>query len=93
MQPDGSIRIAWRADGYEAIHVQAPFWPSERLARFASRVADVALTNRTLHDLARNLRAEMPGEFDFQAPDEDAPDRRVLIVFRPPRGEPNPDDL
>jgi hypothetical protein len=91
MEPDGSIRIAWQAQGYEAIHVRAPFWPSEQAADFARVVADVALTNRTVHDLRRGLRAELPGQFDLQAPDEDAPDRRVLITFHPPPGEPNPD--
>lgn len=92
MQPDGSIRIAWRADGYEAIQVRAPFWPPEHVAGFARRVADVALTNRTVHDLAHGLRDDMPGEFDLRALDEDAADRRVLVTFRPPPGQPNPDD-
>jgi hypothetical protein len=54
-------------------------------------VADVALTNRTVHDLRRGLRQSYGGTFDMEAPDQDAPDRRVLISFHPPRGEPNPD--
>ena len=91
VEPDGSIRIAWAADGYVAIHVHARFWPSGQLARFASAVADVALTNRTVHDLRRGLRQSYGGTFDMEAPDQDAPDRRVLISFHPPRGEPNPD--
>jgi hypothetical protein len=92
MEPDGSVRIAWQAEGYEAIHVYARFWPAERLAVYASGVADVALTNRTLHDLRRGLRHHFGGTFDVEAPDQDAPDRRVVISFHPPRGEPNPDE-
>lgn len=92
LQSDGSLRIAWLADGYEAIHVQAHFWPPDHLQRLAQGVADVALTNRTLHDLRRGLRQRFDGSFDMEAPDQDAPDRRVLINFHPPRGRPNPDE-
>lgn len=91
MESDGSVRIAWNTEGFEAIHVYARFWPSAEVHRRASLVADVALTNRTLHDLRRTLRAEFGGEFQLRAPDEDAPDRRVAIFFNPPIGEPNPD--
>ena len=91
MERDGSVRIDWHTDGFEAIHVYARFWPSGEVQRRASVVADVALTNRTVHDLRRNLRVEFGGEFQLQAPDEDAPDRRVAIFFDPPRGQPNPD--
>jgi hypothetical protein len=91
LQSDGSVRIAWLADGYEAIHVYARFWPAEQLADYAAGVADVALTNRTLHDLRRGLRQRFAGLFEMEAPDADAPDRRVAIFFHPPRGEPNPD--
>jgi hypothetical protein len=91
VEPDGSVRIAWLADGFEAIHVYARFWPSSEVARRAQGVADIALTNRTVHDLRRGLRQEFGGGFDLQAPDEDAPDRRVAIFFEPPRGNPNPD--
>ena len=91
MESDGSVRIAWNADGFEAIHVYARFWPSSVAAERAQEVADVALTNRTVHDLRRGLRAHFGGGFQLQAPDEDAPDRRVAIFFDPPRGTPNPD--
>jgi hypothetical protein len=91
MESDGSVRIAWNADGFEAIHVYARFWPSTVTAERAQAVADVALTNRTVADLRRGLRARFGGEFQLQAPDEDAPDRRVAIFFDPPRGTPNPD--
>ena len=91
MEQDGSVRIAWSAEGFEAIHVYARFWPSAEVQRRAQEVADVALTNRTVHDLRRGLRAAFGGSFTLQAPDEDAPDSRVAIFFDPPRGEPNPD--
>jgi hypothetical protein len=91
MEPDGSVRIAWLADGYEAIHVYARFWPSAEVQRRAQDVADVALTNRTVYDLRRSLRQRFNGTFAIQAPDEDAPDRRLAIFFDPPPGEPNPD--
>ncbi len=91
MESDGSVRIAWNADGYEAIHVYARFWPSGVVAERALGVADVALTNRTVHDLRVGLRDLFGAAFQLQAPDEDAPDRRVAIFFDPPRGKPNPD--
>jgi hypothetical protein len=93
MEPDGSVRIAWQADGYVAIHVYARFWPAAELRRFAGAVADVALTNRSVADLRRGLRREFPGEFELEAPDADAPDRRVAVRFHPPPGTPNPDAL
>ncbi len=92
MEPDGSVRIAWQAEGYVAIHVYARFWPATQVGDFASGVADVALTNRTVHDLRRGLRQRFGGTFDVEAPDQDAPDRRVVISFHPPRGEPSPDE-
>jgi hypothetical protein len=91
LESDGSVRIHWQADGYDAIHVYARFWPSAVLGELASGVADIALTNRTIGELRRSLRARYPGEFDIEAPDADAPDRRVRVSFHPPRGEPNPD--
>jgi hypothetical protein len=91
VEQDGSVRIAWQAEGFEAIHVYARFWPSDEVQRRAQVVADVALTNRTVHDLRRGLRERLGGTFSFQAPDEDAPDRRVAVFFDPPRGTPNPD--
>ena len=91
VEADGSVRIAWLADGFEAIHVYARFWPSGEVQQRAQIVADVALTNRTVHDLRRGLRTAFGGDFDVHAPDEDAPDRRVAVFFHPPRGTPNPD--
>lgn len=92
MEPDGSVRIAWQAEGFEAIHVYARFWPSREVQRRAQGVAEIALTNRTVHDLRRGLRERFGGGFDLQAPDEDAPDRRVAVFFDPPAGTPNPDE-
>lgn len=91
LQSDGSIRIAWEADGYVAVHVYARFWPSRVLSELASGVADICLTNRTVGDVRRQMRTRYPGEFDMEAPDADAPDRRIRINFHPPRGTPNPD--
>jgi hypothetical protein len=91
VESDGSVRIAWNAEGFEAIHVYARFWSPDVVAERAHDVADVALTNRTVHDLRRELRARFGGEFQLHAPDERAPDRRVAIFFDPPRGTPNPD--
>ena len=86
------MRIEWMADGYAAIHVYARFWPQEEHDDFARRVADAALTNRSIADLRRALRRELGGSaFEMEAPDADAPDRRVRISFHPPRGNPNPD--
>ena len=93
MEPDGSIRIAWHAQDYVAIHVYARFWPADRLTDFARGVADEALTNRTVADLRRALRRRFPGAFDLEAPDADAADRRVRVNFHPPRGEANPDEF
>ena len=93
MEPDGSIRIAWNAHGYEAIHVYARFWPQAQVTDFARGVADAALVNRTVADLRRDLRARFPGMLEIEAPDADAPDRRVRISFHPPRGQPNPDEV
>ena len=84
VESDGSVRIAWSAEGFEAIHVYARFWPSAEVHRRAQDVADVALMNRTVHDLRRGLRAQFGGGFSLQAPDEDAPDRRVAVFFDPP---------
>lgn len=91
VESDGSVRIEWNAEGFEAIHVYARFWPSAVVAERAHDVADVALTNRTVHDLRRGLRAQFGGTFQLQAPVDAAPDRRVAIFFDPPRGTPNPD--
>ncbi len=91
LQQDGSIRIAWQADGFEAIFVRARFRPAPELDAYARTVADVALLERTLHDLRTALRTHYPGEFDLVTDEPVSQPGRVIISFHPPRGEPNPD--
>ncbi len=91
LQQDGSIRIAWQADGFEAIFVRARFRPAPDLDGFARTVADVALLERTLPDLRNALRKEYPGQFDLVTDEPFLKPGRVIISFHPPRGEPNPD--
>ena len=91
LQHDGSVRIAWQADGYEAIFVRARFRPAPERDAFAVGVADLALLERTLSDLRTALRKQYPGAFDLITDEPlDAPGR-VIVSFHPPRGEPNPD--
>ncbi|HSM34238.1 MAG TPA: hypothetical protein VK987_09120 [Anaerolineae bacterium] len=91
LQQDGSIRIAWQADGFEAILVRARFRPAGELHDFAKGVADVALLERTLPDLRTALRSRYPGEFDLVTDEPVSTPGRVIVTFHPPRGEPNPD--
>ena len=92
IEPDGSIRISWSADGYEAIHVLARFRPRGELEAFARHIADAALFNRTLSDLRVALRAAFPGAFDLIPLQHDPSDPHVVVRFHPPRGKPNPDE-
>jgi hypothetical protein len=91
LQHDGSIKIAWQADGFEAIFVRARFRPPTELDSFATGVADVALLERTLPDLRTALRKRYPGEFDLLTDEPLSRPGRVIVSFHPPRGEPNPD--
>ena len=91
LQQDGSIRIAWHADGFEAILVRARFRPALELDEFAQNVADVALLERTLPDLRTALRKRYPGAFDLVTDEPQGAPGRVIISFHPPPGEPNPD--
>ncbi len=91
LQPDGSIRIAWQADGFEAIFVRARFRPAVELDLFARGVADVALLERTLPDLRTELRKRYPGEFDLVTDEPVSQPGHVVVSFHPPRGKPNPD--
>jgi hypothetical protein len=91
LQPDGSIRIAWQADGFEAIFVRARFRPASELDGFARDVADVALLERSLPDLRTALRKRFPGEFDLVTEQPVTTPGSVIISFHPPPGEPNPD--
>jgi len=91
VEPDGSVRIAWQADGYEAIHVAARFRSREELTSYVQRVADIALLNRTLSELRSVLRQEFPGAFDLTTRQPQDRPWRVVISFHPPQGRPNPD--
>jgi hypothetical protein len=91
LQPDGSIRIAWQADGFEAIFVRARFRRSSDVEAYARDVADVALLERTLADLRSALRTRYPGQFDLLTDEPISAPWRVIVSFHPPRGKPNPD--
>jgi hypothetical protein len=91
LEHDGSIRIAWLADGFEAILVRARFRPSEQLTGFARGVADVALLERTLVGLRTALRERFPGAFDLITSEPASAPWHVIVSFHPPPGEPNPD--
>jgi hypothetical protein len=91
LEHDGSIRIAWHADGFEAVLVRARFRPPEHLRGFAQGVADVALLERTLPDLRSALGKQFPGAFDLVTVQPAGSPWLVIVSFHPPRGEPNPD--
>lgn len=91
IEPDGSVRIAWQADGFEAIHVVARFREREELEHFARGVADAALFERTLHDLRVALRAAFPGAFELSTKEPHGAPWRVVITFLPPRRAGRPD--
>ncbi len=89
---DGSVRIAWEADGYRAIDVYGRWRSTPELAAFAREVADAALMNRTVADLRRALQQAHAGEFDFVPYPHDRWGPRIVVRLHPPPGEPNPDD-
>lgn len=91
IEPDGSVRIAWQADGYEAVFVHARFRPREELEAFARDVADAALFERTVSDLRVALRKAFPGAFDLTTREPASGSWRVDVRFHPPRGEGRPD--
>jgi hypothetical protein len=91
LQPDGTIAIAWHADGYETVLVRARHRPSKELEGFAREVADVALLERSLADLGTALRRRFPGAFDLHTVEPASGSWRVVVSFHPPRREPNPD--
>ena len=88
---DGSRRIAWLADGFEAIDVYARWRDARELEAYARGVADAALMNRTLPDLRVALRLSYPGEFELVPLPHDRNGPRVVVRFHPPPGTPNPD--
>ena len=91
IEPDGSVRIAWDADGYEAIHVVARFREREELEGFARGVADAALFERTVADLRVALRAAFPGAFELSTREPAGGPWRVVVTFLPPRRAGRPD--
>jgi hypothetical protein len=92
VERDGSIRIAWHADGFEAIHVRARFRTPEELAEWARGIADEALLERTVRGLHARLRTRYPGAFDLSTREPAGGPGTVLVTFHPPRGTPRPDD-
>ncbi len=91
LEHDGSLRIAWHADGFEAILVRGRFRPATELRELALAVADVALLERTLADLRVALRHRFPGAFDLRAVEPAGAPWHVVVSFHPPPGQPNPD--
>jgi hypothetical protein len=91
IEHDGSIRIAWRADGFEDILVRARFRPAEQLVVFGRGVADVAILERTLVGLRTALRERFPGAFELVTSQPAGAPWQVIVSFHPPPGEPNPD--
>jgi hypothetical protein len=90
---DGSIRIAWSAEGHDMIRVYAPRRPPEELAAFARRVADHALVNRSVRELRVVLRSEFDATFDIDSRRARVGDPPfVLVRLHPPPGIPNTED-
>lgn len=90
---DGSVRIAWEADGFLGVRIVALRRPREEIVDYARRVADAALMNRTVLTLRSALREEFGGAFELDTGigRGDWQDRHVVITFHPPRGMPNPE--
>lgn len=86
-----AVSLAWSADGFDAIAVQAPWRPRAELDAFARGVADIALLDRSFADLRTGLRRAYPGAFDLEIMRDDRWGRHVVVRFHPPKGEPNPD--
>lgn len=95
MELDGSVIIAWDADGFSAIQIRAPRRTVDELQAFARAVADAALVHRSASALRAALRAHLPADpgFDLEprARHRYPGEPHLLVTLRPPRGEPNPD--
>ncbi len=89
---DGSLRIAWDADGYRTIRVSAPRRSHDELAEFGRMVADEALVNRTVAALRMALRHLAGATFDLDTRATGGGEPYIDVVLHPPRGIPNPDD-
>jgi hypothetical protein len=93
VERDGSVRIAWDADGFEAIHVLARFRDRAELEAYARGVADVALFERSLPDLRVALRRAFPGAIEISTREPAGGPHRVIVSFLPPRREGRPEDI
>ena len=92
LQQDGSIRIAWQADGYEAIVVRGPL-PTARGARGlrARGRRRWPSSSARLADLRAALRARFPGAFDLVTDEPAAGRGRSSSPSIRHAAEPNPD--
>jgi len=90
---DGSLRLAWSADGFFAIRVFAPRRDRVELIAFARVVADAALVERTVSGLRGALQQLYPGAFELRAQrhPRDGEEPYLVVTLDPPRHEPNPD--
>jgi hypothetical protein len=90
-RPDGAVRIAWHADGYEAIDVYGRWRQPEELQAFARDVADAALFHRSVDELRRALRVQHAGMFELVTHPHGPGLPRIIVRLNPPPGEPRPD--
>jgi hypothetical protein len=91
IEPDGSIRIAWQADGFEAVHVMARFRERAEHEEWARGIADIALFERTFADLRAAIVRAWPGACTIGTRRPAGGAARVVVAFHPPRGEGRPD--
>ena len=90
---DGSLRLAWSADGLAAIRVFAPRRERAELLAFARAVADAALVERTVGGLRATLQREYPGAFELRAQrhPREGEEPYLVVTLDPPRREPSPE--
>jgi hypothetical protein len=90
---DGSLRLAWAAEGFTTIRIFAPRRERAELLAFARAVADAALVERTVGGLRTALQRHYPGAFELrpQRLPREGEEPYLVVTLDPPRGEPNPD--
>lgn len=93
IESDGSVRIAWEADGYEAIHVLARFRERAELEEWARGIADLALFERSYPALRAAIVRTWPGLCTVGTRRTPGSRPRVLVSFLPPRGEGRPEPV
>ena len=91
IEADGSVRIAWEADGFEAIHVLARFRERAELEEWARGIADLALFERTYPALRSAIVRTWPGLCTVSTRRTPGSRPRVHVAFLPPRGEGRPE--